>query len=486
MGAWPTISAFETSRKEKGVLWAGTDDGIVQISRDNGGNWTNVTPKDMPRFGLVNTIETSPHDAARAFLAVTAYRTDDYRPYIFRTDDYGRTWTLVSNGNGIPTNHFIRVVREDPVRKGLLYAGGEFGVYVSFNDGREWQSLQSNLPVTPVTDLVVSQGDLVLSTNGRSFWILDDMTPLRELAARPSQTASHLFQPRDSYRIRTSADEADDAYVFGACCVANARDIFTGARIERHQLGEDPPEGAIIYASFPRAPTEAVTLSILGAGDTIIRTIFDTGKNADGSPKIVAGLNRFNWDLRADPLGAGRQGGAPGPTVVPGRYQVRLTVGSRTETAPLTVQMDPRLTRVHVTTQDLQKQYDLLAQIKDAVSQIQRAATAVRELRARLTQPSPAAGNQEQVAALTALERELVGVAEGGRGGGRGDGGGRGGGPQPLLSEFTSLYNFVADSEDKPTAGASARWNELRKSLDEKLARVNAQTSSGGESKKHP
>ena len=325
----------------------------------------------------------------------------------------------------------------------------------------------------------------MLSTNGRSFWILDDITPLRELAAQPLPDGARLFPPRDAYRIRTSAEEADDTYVFGACCVANARDLYTGARIERHELGEDPPEGAIIYASFPQTPTEAVTLSILGAGDKTVRTVFDTGENPGGSPKLVAGLNRFNWDLRADRLSAGRQAGAPGPTVVPGRYQVRLTVGPRTETAPLTVLMDPRLARVHVTTQDLQRQFDLLAQIKDAVGEIQRAAAAIRERRARLTQSSPPAGtNQaEQVAALTALERELVGSAEGGRGGGRG-GGGRGG-AQPLLTEFTSLYSFVADSEDKPTAAASTRWNELKKSLDEKLARVNAQTSAGGELGKH-
>src|SRR5262249_53725149 len=157
-----------------------------------------------------------------------------------------------------------------------------------------------------------------------------------------------------------------------------------GARIERHQLGEDPPEGAIVYASFPQAPTEAVTLSILGAGDKVVRTVFDTSKK-EGHPPLTAGLNRFNWDLRADPRGAGRQGGASGPTVVPGRYQVRLTVGARTQTAPLNVLMDPRLARVHVTTQDLQKQYDLLAQIKDAVAETQRAAETIRERRTRLT-----------------------------------------------------------------------------------------------------
>ena len=470
-GAWPTITAFEESRKEKGVLWAGTDDGFVQISRDNGANWKNVTPKDMPRFGLVNTVEPSPHVAGRAFLSVTAYRTDDYRPYIFRTDDYGQTWTLLSNGNGIPANHFIRVVREDPKRKGLLYAGGEFGMYVSLDDGQRWQSLQLNLPVTPVTDLAVSQDDLVLSTNGRSFWILDDVTPLRELAAQPISTA-HLFAPRDTYRLQTSAEENDDAYVFGECCVANARDLSTGARIDRHQLGEEPPDGAIIYASFPQAPTEPVQLSVLNAGGTIIRTLLDTSKTAGKMPHLVAGLNRLNWDLRLDPLSAGRQGGALGPKAPPGAYQVKLTVGTKSQTAALRVLMDPRLARAHVTTQDLQKQYDLMTQIKDAVAEIQRAAATVRDRRARLSSPgsAPAVGQADQAAALNALELELVGAAEGGRGGvGRG-------GRQPLLTEFTSLYSFVAESEDKPTAGALARWVELKKSLDEKLARVAAQT----------
>jgi photosystem II stability/assembly factor-like uncharacterized protein len=479
-GSWPTITAFQESRKGKGVLWAGTDDGFVQLSRDNGANWKNVTPKDMPRFGLVNTIDPSPHDAGRAFLAVTAYRTDDYRPYIFRTDDYGQTWALVSNGNGIPANHFIRVVREDPVRKGLLYAGGEFGMYVSFDDGRRWQSLQLNMPVTPVSDLVVSKSDLVLSTNGRSFWILDDVTPLRELAAQPIST-THLFTPRDTYRLQTSVEEGDDAYVFGECCVANARDLSTGARIERHQLGEEPPDGAIIYASFPQVPTEPLRLSILGAGDTVIRTIFDTSRNGEKMPRIVAGLNRVNWDLRMDPLSVGRQGGTLGPKVPPGNYQIRLTVGTKSQTATLHVLMDPRLARIRVTTQDLQKQYDMMAQIKDAVVEIQRAAATIRERRARLTVSgaAPAAGQADPAAALNALELELVGAAEGGRGGGRG-------GRQPLLTEFTSLYNFVAGSEDKPTAGAVARWTELKKSLDEKLARVNAQTGSKEAGEKRP
>ncbi|HEX5474113.1 MAG TPA: hypothetical protein VFX12_05555 [Vicinamibacterales bacterium] len=442
--SWPTITALEESRKERGVLWAGTDDGIVQVTRDSGAHWTNVTPPNMPRFGLVNTIEPSPHQAGRVFLAVTAYRTDDYRPYIYRTNDYGKTWSLLTNGNGIPANDFLRVVREDPIQRGLLYAGGEFGMYVSFDDGSQWRSLQLNLPVTPVTDLVVSQGDLALSTNGRSFWILDDVAPLRALAAQ-TISSIHLFPPRDTYRIRTSAEEADDAYVFGACCVANARDLFTGARIERHRLGEEPPEGALIDAWFPQAPAGAVSLTVLGERDAVIRTIFDTAKQAKTAPRIAAGLNRFNWDLRSDSIDAGRRP-LPGPRVPPGRYRIRLTAGSHVETAPLTVVMDPRLARVRVTEQDIQRQYDLLTRIRTAIADIERAAAAL---------PAEPAGQ---------LRRDLVGT-----GGERTFG--RAGASQPLLAQFMSLYNFVDESEDQPTAAAQARWTELKEKLDRTLAR---------------
>jgi hypothetical protein len=340
-------------------------------------------------------------------------------------------------------------------------------MYVSLDEGRLWQSLQLNLPVTPVTDLVVSQGDLVLSTNGRSFWILDDITPLRELASgRPSD--SHLFTPRDAYRIQTSAEENDDAYVFGACCVSNARDLFAGARIERRQLGEDPPDGAIIYAAFDRLPAEPVALSIL-EGSAVVRTVFDTGRKDGRAPAITVGLNRFNWDLRTDPLSVGRQGAALGRKVVPGRYLVRLTVGGKSQTAPLTIVMDPRLTRARVTATDLQEQAALLDRVRDAMAEIQRASTTITERLGRDDQAgSGRAGGDSNSAALATLQRELVGAAGEGRGGG-----GRGG-AQSLLSELLSLYQFVGASEDKPSAGATARWTELKQSLDEKLARVSA------------
>lgn len=462
--AWPSITALEESRKEKGVLWAGTDDGIVQLSRDGGGHWVKVTPPDMPRWALVNTIEPSPHEPGRAFLAVTAYRTDDYRPYIFRTDDYGKTWTLLTAGNGIPPNEFLRVVREDPVTNGLLYAGGEFGMYVSFDGGRRWQSLQLNLPVTPVTDLAISRtGDLVLSTNGRSFWILDDLTPLRALAAH-APSAAQLFAPRDTYRIQTSAEESSDAYVFGDCCVANARDLYTGARIERHRLGEDPPDGALIYAWLPDAGEHA-TLSVLDDHGGTLRTIFDTSAG-NGAPHLVAGLNRFNWDLRAGSLDVGPRP-VLGPKVPPGHYRIRLSVGSQTLTAPLTVLMDPRLAGVHVTASDLQLQYDMLTRIKDALARIQQAVASIRDQRAAgaRTGSEPPKQPDAPAAGGDALTRELVGA-------GPARAFGAPAGPQPLLTEFVSLYNFVGESEDKPTAAADARYLELKHRLDTVLERA--------------
>ena len=204
-----TIFALAESKHLPGVLWAGTDDGLVHLSRDGGENWKNITPADMPDSGTVNILEVSPHTAGRAFISVVRFRLDDFRPYVFRTDDFGESWELLTDGtNGIPADQFVRVVREDPDRKGLLYAGTEYGVFVSFDDGAHWQSLQLNFPVAPVTDLVVHEKDLVLSTKGRSFWILDDLTPLHQLTDEVAASAAHLFAPRDgppgAYRRRGS------------------------------------------------------------------------------------------------------------------------------------------------------------------------------------------------------------------------------------------------------------------------------------------
>jgi photosystem II stability/assembly factor-like uncharacterized protein len=464
--SYPTVSTFSESPRMRGVLWAGSDDGLVHLSRDGGLHWLNVTPKSMPDLATVNTVEPSPHDPARAFLAVFRYMLDDYHPYIYRTTDFGHSWTLLTDGNnGIPADQPVRVVREDPVRKGLLYAGTEYGVYVSLDDGNHWQPLQLNLPAVSVTDIVVHDSDLVLSTNGRSFWILDDVSPLRQMAVQ-SLTTPHLFPPRKTYRIATSADEDNQPYVGGPCCVSNVRDLYKGARIERHQLGEEPPEGVIVYASFPAAPAEKVTLAITDAAGRVLRTLVDT--SAPNSPAVQAGLNRYNWDLNVEPRAAGTPKPAQrGPKAVPGTYRLRLTVGAGTQSVTLRLLGDPRS---HLTQQDYQSQYDLLMHIQEAMTQIQHAGTTIQSRRASLAAGDPA------LAELDALQTAL-GATAGGRGAGRGAGGGRGGvtgGVPPLMGEFSSLYTFVIGSEDRPTGGALDHYRDLRKALDQELAKLQA------------
>jgi photosystem II stability/assembly factor-like uncharacterized protein len=462
--AYPTISTFAESPRARGVLWAGSDDGLVHLSRDGGLHWLDVTPKSIPDLATVNTVEPSTHDPARAFLAVFRYMLDDYHPYIYRTDDFGKTWVLLTSpDNGIPADQPVRVVREDPVRKGLLYAGTEYGVFVSLDNGSHWQPLQLNLPAVSVTDIQIHDSDLVLSTNGRSFWILDDISPLRQMAVQ-TMTTPHLFPVRDTYRISTSADEDDQPYVGGPCCVSNVRDLYTGARIERHQLGEEPPEGAIVYASFPERPTEPIKLTVTDAGGKLLRTLVNT--SVAGAPPVQAGLNRYNWDLSVEHREPGTPKPTPrGPKAVPGMYQLHLTVGAQTQVSTFKLLGDPKS---HVTKLDYASQYALLNHIQEAIAQIQNAETSIRASRAALPSGSPS------LLKLDALQANLVGSAAGG---GRRRGGGgpeASSGAQPLMAQFNSLYTFVSGSEDRPTGAALTRYRDLRKALDSELAKLRA------------
>ncbi len=438
---YPTVSAFDESRVARGVLWAGSDDGLVHLSRDGGAHWTDVTPAALPEGSTVNAIEPSRHAAGRALVTAFRYQLDDFRPFVFRTDDYGQHWALLTDGrNGIPADHFVRVVREDPGREGLLYAGTEFGMYVSLDNGGHWQSLQLNLPATPITDIAVHEADLVLSTNGRSFWILDDVSPLRELAVS-SPSSAHLFKPREVYRVATSAEEGDQPYVGGACCVSNPRDIYAGARIERHRLGEEPPDGAIFYVALP-GESRGVALDVLGPDGRVVRSLVGEGGPSGGS--LGGGLNRVVWDLRVDfpfeeargkgsvrgegARGGGRARGAgpaglPRPRAMPGTYQVRLMAGGHTETASFRLLPDPRLP---LGADDYQRQFDLLLQVAGGLDRLERAS-------------ADGGGRQAAIRAreASALERQL-----------------------------TYLYGFVADSEDRPTASAEERWAELEQEIE--------------------
>ncbi len=370
-----TIFALAESPLEKGLLWAGSDDGLIQISRNGGGSWQNVTPSTMPEWGTVSIIEPSPHGAATAYAAVDRHRLDDFKPYIFKTSDYGKTWTQIAAG--IPEGDYVRAVREDPKRAGLLYAGTETGVWFSMDAGAHWQKLRLNLPTVPVHDLVVKDDDLAVATHGRAFWILDDLTPLRKLAPADVDADAKLYPPRPAYRLR-----------------------FPDALDRRQPAGENPPPGAIVYYYLKAAPKDEVKLEILDAQGSVIKTYSSVKKEEDAGPAewpdvqhqsktlpAEAGLNRFYWDLRyEDPVtvpGTFYEADIPpkGAMALPGTYQVRLTVAVRSQTAPLELRLDPR---IQISRADLEKQFELERQISRRLTSLHNAVNEIRDLRAQI------------------------------------------------------------------------------------------------------
>jgi photosystem II stability/assembly factor-like uncharacterized protein len=371
---YDTVFTIAESPLQKDVLWVGTDDGVVQITRDGGKSWNNVTPKGVPEWSLVSLIEASPHDAGTAYAAVDVHKLDDLKPYIYRTTDFGKTWTPIING--IPNGAYVHAVREDPKRKGLLYAGTETGVYISWDNGANWQALMLDLPNTPIHDLVVKNDDLVVATHGRSFWILDDIGPLRQVNAQTANSDVLLYKPTVTFREHWPEDYE-----------------------KRQPVGQNPPKGALLSYYFKAAPKGEVKLEILDAKGTVVRSLSSVDKKEEETPpewpdqahpeeKIPAeaGFNRFAWDLRyegphklpGEVLGELR---SRGPMAAPGNYQVRLLAEGKSLTVPLELKADPR---VNVSGADLQKEFDLQLQMRDELSDIHDTIREIRDARSQI------------------------------------------------------------------------------------------------------
>jgi photosystem II stability/assembly factor-like uncharacterized protein len=378
-----TIFSIAPSKLEKGLIWVGSDDGLIHVTRDEGKNWTDVTPKQIPAFSRVSQIEASPHDPATAYVAYDRHQNDEYRPLIFKTSDYGRTWTKITGG--IADGAIVRVVREDPKRKGLVYAGTETGVLVSFDDGGHWQSLQQNLPTVPVHDLEVKDDDLIAATHGRSFWILDDLTPLRQIAAETAKEDAHLYTPALAYR-----------------------GPWGGGFRPRGPGGQNPPYGVILDYYLKTAPgkKDEVKLEILDAGGKTIRKFSsrakppaaasefsdysDTEEAEDTGEKLPteAGMNRFVWDLRYPPVPripgftSSEYGqGLVGPQVAPGTYRARLTAAGKSQEVPVEIKLDPRM---HTTQADLAEEFELRRKIYERLVEDYTAVNQLRDLRAQV------------------------------------------------------------------------------------------------------
>ncbi|HEU4402672.1 MAG TPA: glycosyl hydrolase [Candidatus Polarisedimenticolia bacterium] len=371
-----TIFAVAESPKEKGLIWVGTDDGLVQVTRDGGAHWTNVTAniKGIPEWGTVSLIEPSPFDAATAYVVVDAHRLDDMRPYLWKTSDYGKSWKSLTST--LPQDVHLHAVREDPKRRGLLYAGTERGVELSRDDGASWQVLGLNLPTVAVHDLVVKDNDLVVGTHGRSIFILDDLTPVRDWSREIADRPAHLFPPQPAIRWESRESFHDEG------------------------PGENPPDGAILQYSLKKKPEGEIRMEILDQAGAVVRTFTSTKEAAEveeddpDAPEakekpvlsLEPGVQRIAWDLAYDRArtikGAKREGNPEAaPRVIPGTYTVRLTIEGKSLTAPLEVRPDPRLA---VPPGDLEAQVRFALEVRERVSRLTALVAQIRAVRRQI------------------------------------------------------------------------------------------------------
>jgi photosystem II stability/assembly factor-like uncharacterized protein len=406
-----TIFTGAESTVKKGLIWVGSDDGLVHVTQDGGKHWDNVTPKDLPEWSRINSIEPSPFDPATAYFAATKYQLDDFEPLLYKTTDYGKTWTRIING--IPARHFTRVIREDPNHRGLLVAGTEFGIFVSFSAGVNWQPMQLNVPIVPITDLAFHkrEKELVVATQGRAFWILDDLPLLYQLSEAALKEPLHLFQPKETVR------KAGGGFTSG------------------EPLGQNPARGTVVYFSFAEKPKGPVTLEFLDASGKLIRkysseadkrvakaeTASDEDDDEDAprgsSPSLVpanAGLNRFVWDLRY-PDATKFPGmilwaaSTRGPLIAPGTYSARMTADGKSQTQTFEVRKDPR---IPTTPQDFARQLELALQIHGKFSAANDAVVEIRDIRKQLDQYAERVKDPKVAEAAKSLAARLTQVEE--------------------------------------------------------------------------
>jgi photosystem II stability/assembly factor-like uncharacterized protein len=466
------IYTVAPSRKNANTIWAGTDDGLIHVTRDGGKTWRDITPPELKSWMKVSLIDASHFDDETAYAAINTLRLDDLRPHIYRTRDGGKTWKRIASG--IPNGTIVNVVREDPVRKGLLYAGTEQAVYVSFDDGEHWQSLRLNMPATSIRDLVVKDDDLVVGTHGRSFWILDDLTPLRQINDQVASSEAFLFKPQTAVRVR--------------------RSVNTDTPIPPEEpMGENPPDGAIINYWLKSEASE-VALEIFDKQQRLVRRF----SSLDEPEKMVenqlaypsywfrppralstkAGMQRWVWDLHyAPPEGFPRSypisaiyRNTPsqplGTRALPGEYTVKLTAGGKSYTQPLTLKMDPRVT---TPPEGIAKMFEISLRSYEGIASARAAQAEIRQLRERLKTAKERAGPGAVADAIAALEQKIAAIE--GAPGGFGPRGGGGTGLARLAGDLLSVMNLVEGADATPTSQAVAASEQLQKTLGELLSR---------------
>ena len=481
-----TIFTVMESPVQAGTIWTGSDDGLVQLTRDGGKNWSNVTPPAsiMPEWIQINSLEASPHDPATAYIAATMYKWDDNKPYLYRTHDYGKTWKKITNG--IPDTTFTRVIREDPNKRGLLYAGTETGMYVSFDNGDHWQSLQLNLPVVPITDLAIQkrEKELVVATQGRAFWILDDLPVLHDMMDAGGFSAAaetKLYKPKESYRM------PGGSFPLGPTAT----------------LGRNPANGVVVYYSLKAKPTADVDLEFLDSAGKPIRKFtarvrragegagqaqapagppagegFFGGGGAPPPVPIEVGLNRFVWDTRYPDavrfpgmiLWAGE---TRGPKLPPGTYQVKLTVEGKSYTQSFEIKADPRLT---TTPADYAKQLELGLKIRDKLSETHNAIIQIRDVRKQVEDLLKRVAGQPNFKVVndagTALNKKLTAIEESLYQTKNQSSQDPLNFPIRLNNKLAALGGVVGGAEAAPTAQSYAVYDEVVAQIDAELQKL--------------
>jgi len=470
------IYSIASSPKDVNLIWAGTDDGLIHVTRDGGKSWQNVTPPELTPWSKLAQMDASHFDTVTAYAAVNRFRLDDLHPYIYRTHDSGKTWQKIVNG--IADNEPVNTVREDPERKGLLFAGTERRVYLSFDDGDHWQSLRLNLPATSIRDLVVHQDDIIIGTHGRSFWILDNITPLRQLNPQVASSQVYFFAPQPTYRMRRNSN--------------------TDTPLPPEEpAGKNPPDGAMLDYYLKSAASGPVVLEISDETGKLVRRFSSADKPEPVNEKDLvvpaywirppqllsaeSGMHRFVWNLHYPPPDALEHEypisaiyhDTPryplGPAVLPGKFTVKLTTGGASYTQPLTIKMDPR---VKTSPAGLQQQFELEMKITETMHRDYDALQQLRKVRSQLKDLRQRAGQGPTADVIIALEKTLTEL-EGSKGGFGAQylSTSEGRSLARLNSALSSLLGIVDSADAAPTTQAIGMFGDVQQALEQQLSR---------------
>ncbi len=476
---YDTIFTIAESTVKKGVIWTGSDDGLVYVTQDAGKHWDNVTPKGMPEWIQINSIEASPFEAGTAYFAATMYKSDDFRPFLYKTTDYGKSWKAIDTGISAPA--FTRVIREDPNHRDLLVAGTETGMYISLNGGASWQPFQLNLPVVPITDLAFHkrERELVVATQGRAFWILDDLPLVYQLSDAALKEPLHLFAPKETYRTAGGG----------------------GFRPPDPATGQNPASGTVVYYSLAAKPKGDLTIEFLDSEGKLVKRFSSKAPaakgehnaepededddfprarpGADRAPAEV-GLNRFVWNLRYPdattfPGLIMWAGSVRGPLIVPGSYQVRLTVDDQTQTQKFEVLKDLRLS---TTPQDYARQLELALQIRDKVSAVNQTVIDIREIRKQLNEYAERVKDPKVVDAAKTLTKKLTDVEEELYQTKNRSSEDPLNFPIKLNNKLAALESVVESSDNAPTSQSDVVWEDLATKANAQLQKFKQLSSS--------